>query len=478
LYLLTKNDDQLVIVASKDEKIRVGDICESDGVISQVVEIRFVDLPGILEHVIRQSLIPRVDVSEDTSDEIQTMFGNISDSKMIITKIRGHLEKDNGKDVFKKGLMEFDISREKTKPKLLPQKKFLDCLGLSFGENALAVTLSSEQPENFDFEPKKFGINLITGQKEAGKSYFCKRLLLKLIKLGVPTIVFDINGEYQNLDKNESGEDNPEYSDSIIFLDRKLNAPKGNRQMFRIPLDQIEPGDFAKAVTITEEQAMWNDVYRFWNENKNNNFGLEELANFATQVHDEKSRHALQRRVHYAMSLRLFGPFDWNEKIEKIKDGGAIIINLKEEKSRHLSIMVRFIMKSIEKWLKDKPKGMSLFLEEAQNYVEKGEEIRDLLTRMRHIGFFPTFITNDPTTLPSEVLSLADNIISFKFDSDMDRNHLARSGKIDDDTLKILKNLEKYQCLCIGKFTNDFPFFLRIKKQEGVKMLGETKPLV
>ena len=122
MYLLTKNDDQLVIVASKDEKIRVGDICESDGVISQVVEIRFVDLPGILEHVIRQSLIPRVEVSEDTSDEIQTMFGNISDSKMIITKIRGHLEKDNGKDVFKKGLMEFDISREKTKPKLLPQK--------------------------------------------------------------------------------------------------------------------------------------------------------------------------------------------------------------------------------------------------------------------------------------------------------------------------------------------------------------------
>ena len=121
--------------------------------------------------------------------------------------------------------------------------------------------------------------------------------------------------------------------------------------------------------------------------------------------------------------------------------------------------MVRFIMKSIEKWLKDKPKGMSLFLEEAQNYVEKGDDMRDLLTRMRHIGFFPTFITNDPTTLPSEVLSLADNIISFKFDSDMDRNHLARSGKIDDDIIPgrpvpplsiaffyICKTFPYYQC--------------------------------
>lgn len=465
------------MVASKDEKIRVGDICESDGVISQVVEIRFVDLPGILEHVIRQSVIPPINVSEDTSSEIQTMFGNISDSKMIITKIRGHLENSGKTEVFKKGLMDFGISREKTKPRLLSQKKFLDCLGLSFSENALASTLSSEQPVNFDFEPSKFGINLITGQKEAGKSYFAKRLLLKLIKLGIPSIVFDVNGEYQNLDKDETGEPN-EFSDSIIFLDRKIETPIGNKQKFRIPLNTIQPDEFAKSVNITEEQAMYTEVLRFWNENRNNNFGLDELANFASQVTNEKSRLALQGRVRFAKSLRLFGPLDWNEKIQKIKDGGAIIINLKEEKSRHLSIMVRFIMKSIEKWLKDKPKGMSLFLEEAQNYIEKGDEIRDLLTRMRHIGFFPTFITNDPTTLPSEVLSLADNIISFKFDSDLDRNHLAKSGKIDDDTLKILKNLEKHQCLCIGKFTNDFPFFLSIKKQQGVKMAGETKPLV
>jgi len=104
--------------------------------------------------------------------------------------------------------------------------------------------------------------------------------------------------------------------------------------------------------------------------------------------------------------------------------------------------------------------------------------MRDLLTRMRHIGVYPTFITNDPTTLPQEVLSLADNIVSFKFDSDLDRNHLSKSGKIDDDTLKILRNLEKRQCLCIGTITNDFPFFLSIEKQENVKMKGETKPLL
>jgi len=477
MYLLSKIDDQLVIIASRNEEITVGDICESDGVISQVVEIRFADLPGILEHVIRQSLIPLSKVTEDTPIEIETMFGNIADSKMVITKIRGHLEQSDGKEIFKKGLMNFPISREKTKPKLLSHKKFLECLGLNFGQNAIANTLSSGQSVDFDFDPKKLGINLITGQKEAGKSYFSKRLLLKLIKSGVPTIVFDINGEYQNLDNDQDGQPN-KFSGSIIFLERNLNVPTGNKDRFRIPLNQISPEEFAKAVNISEEQAMHNTIVRFWNKNRHNEFSFEDLEKYVELQPNEKVRDGLESRIKYAKSLKLFGPLNWNEKIEKIKEGGAIIINLKEEKSVHLSIMVRFIMKSIEKWLKDKPKGISLFLEEAQNYIEKGNEIRDLLTRMRHIGVFPTFITNDPTTLPPEVLSLADNIISFKFDSDLDRNHLAKSGKIDNDTLKILKNLEKRQCLCIGKLSNDFPFFLSIKKQENVDMAGETKPLV
>lgn len=475
--LLTKNNDQLTIIASKDEKLRIGDICLSGNIISQVVEIRFADLPGILEHVLRQSLIPSSNVSDDTSSEIQTMFGNISDSKMIITKIRGHLENENHKEVFKPGLMDFDISREKTKPHLMPLEKFLKILDLNFGNNSIAKTLSSENPVNFDFEPKKLGINLITGQKGSGKSYFSKRLLLKLIKSGVATIVFDINGEYQDLDKDDNGDPN-EFSDSLMFLDRKVERPLGKKEPFRIPLNQISYDEFAKAVNIGEEQAMYGHVLRFWNEHRGQEFDLNDLEEYARDIQNEAARFGLLNRIGQARSLRLFGPLQWDEKINKIKTGGAIIINLKEEKSRHISIMVRFILRSIENWLRDESKGMSLFLEEAQNYIEKGNEMRDLLTRMRHIGVYPTFITNDPTTLPQEVLSLADNIVSFKFDSDLDRNHLSKSGKIDDDTLKILRDLEKRQCLCIGTITNDFPFFLSIEKQENVKMKGETKPLL
>ena len=106
------------------------------------------------------------------------------------------------------------------------------------------------------------------------------------------------------------------------------------------------------------------------------------------------------------------------------------------------------------------------------------DNIVDLITRMRHLGITPVFITNDPTTLPDELFSNIDNIISFLFKNEKDLNHLGRAGLLDDDTLSLLKTLERQQCLVIGEFTNDFPLFVKILKQDGVQMKGETRKLI
>jgi len=220
---------------------------------------------------------------------------------------------------------------------------------------------------------------------------------------------------------------------------------------------------------------------RFWNQHANEQFGLPELTTFAnglTDRRDEAVRLTILDRVRTAESMRMFGAMDWNQILENHRDGGAIIINLAREHSNHRSIMVTFVLRSVERWVRERQKGIALFLEEAQNYVEGDEKFRDLLTRMRHIGALPTFITNDPLTMPQEVLSLADNLICFHFESDLILNHLSKSGKIDNATLKNLRSLERGQCLCVGEFTHSFPLFLQINKQEGVKMMGETKRLV
>jgi len=480
MHLLTKHEDKLLVIASRDESVRIGDVLEADGVISQVVDIGFPDLPGIQEHILRQSLIPKTNTKENTEEEIRTMFGSIADSRIVVSKIRGHISSSDGKDIFKPGLTDFNISRETTKPIVLPPKKLVQLLNLNFGKNTIATTISSEDPIGFDFLPNHFGISLITGQKGYGKSYFSKRLLLNLIESGALVIVFDINGEYGDLDKDENLKPN-DYSQHFTFLERSRRQPQGNRLPFRIPLNQISSFEFCKAVNIFENQATFATLIRFWNEHAGQQFDLNDVRDFANGLNDHREqavRETIIDRVRTAETMNLFGPMDWTQILQSHQEGGAVVISLAREHSYLLSIMVRFILRSIERWVIERQRGIALFLEEAQNYVEGDDSFRDLLTRMRHIGGYPVFITNDPQTLPPEVLSLADNVVCFKFESEQVLSHISKSGKIDEGTLKNLKILESGQCLCVGKFTNDFPFFLQIGKQDGVKMAGETKPLV
>jgi hypothetical protein len=58
--------------------------------------------------------------------------------------------------------------------------------------------------------------------------------------------------------------------------------------------------------------------------------------------------------------------------------------------------------------------AVSWFLEEAKLYVERDNMV-DIITKMRHSGIFPTFITNTPRTLPDDVFASLDNLIAFSF---------------------------------------------------------------
>jgi hypothetical protein len=160
------------------------------------------------------------------------------------------------------------------------------------------------------------------------------------------------------------------------------------------------------------------------------------------------------------------------------RTGGAIIINISHVPARFRQMIVSFIQRLIARMCERRElRSACLYLEEAQSYVE-ADEIKDLLTRMRHIGVYPTFITNDPQTLPPEIFSLVDNLISFRFKSDLILNELSRTGMIDSDSVKALRILDSRQCLVIGNFTNNFPLFLEIEQIRDVMMAGETRPLV
>lgn len=102
----------------------------------------------------------------------------------------------------------------------------------------------------------------------------------------------------------------------------------------------------------------------------------------------------------------------------------------------------------------------------------------NILTRMRHLGIFPTFITNDPRTLPDEVYTLLDNLLAFTFKNEDELRQLSKSGFIDQKSIYALKHLESRQCVIVGNVTSNFPVFVEISPQTGVMMGGETRKLV
>ncbi len=206
MYLLTKHADDLAIVFSPHETLRLGETLQIDDIVAQVVDIQFADLPGVLEHILRTSLITQADTEERLQPEVQSVVDSLTDQKVAFAKIRGRIanitdEDGNAHPTFKTGLSEFNISRANADIQVLGQRDLFTALHLSFPDTCdLCTTLSRDQ-QPFDVLVDKLGINLITGMKGSGKSYLAKRLLLKLIDQNILTVVFDLNAEYLDLRK-------------------------------------------------------------------------------------------------------------------------------------------------------------------------------------------------------------------------------------------------------------------------------------
>jgi len=485
MYLFTKQADDLLVIFPPEERIRLGDTLFIDGVVAQVVDVRFADVPGILEHILRKSLIGETDTQQDVEPELKNYLNQLTDQKLAVAKIRGRIvnteEQEGSQGTFKTGLSEFNISRARADIRVLGQRQLFDALKLPIlTESDFCETLSSE-PQPFTILAERLGINLVTGMKNSGKSYFSKRLLLKLIEKGVLTLVFDLNGEYLNLWKDESNSPNRYGSGHVIkIFTPKLSQAGANELPFRIPLSEIGFDDFAMLVNISPEQAMWQELMKFWSARGRSQFDLADLKKFVEGINQEHIRGALLRRIETAEALRLFGPSDLISTVKSMQSsgGGAIIFNLSRVGTYERDKLVQYVFRTLVKLgQKREIKPISLFLEEAQLYVDRAEMV-DILTRMRHLGLFPTFITNDPRTLPDEVYTLLDNLIGFMFRNQDELRQLARSGLVDYNSIDALRYLEQGQCIAVGDITSHYPLFLQILPQKGVKMGGETRRLI
>ena len=470
--ILNKKGDEIYVLCRPDESLRIGDCLNIGGIIAQVIDVEYATLPGILEHILRKSMLEGAETQEYIQQEAKTFLDTLSDHRLAITKIRGTYD---GKE-FRPGFIELSVDRSNAPISLMKSEEIANMLELKSKYMADLGETATREPMNYQLMLDKLGINLITGMKGSGKSYAAKKILLKLVENGKVIVVFDLNGEYVNLWRNEQGEPGV-FAGRFLVLNPKDMKATVSAVPLRIPLNEVGYDEFASFTNTNPASQMYNELIVFWA--RRGPFDLNDLESWVNQNIDNRYvKTGLLGKIRMAKALHLFGQFDIKGHITKMEQsGGALIVNLRGTKRKEREVIVEFVVRRLAGLrTKKEIKPLCIFAEEAQLYVTRSMW-DDILTRMRHYGIFPTFITNDPTTLPDEVFSLCDNLISFKFENEDDLKQISKAKMIDLETLKLLKSIEFFQCLMIGDLTNDFPVLIEITPQKEVMMGGETQKL-
>jgi hypothetical protein len=165
----------------------------------------------------------------------------------------------------------------------------------------------------------------------------------------------------------------------------------------------------------------------------------------------------------------------FEELFEKIRSGGALVLNLRDVSSVDRQIVVEYVLgKLVELLTQWKVRAVFLFAEEAHLYLRE-TYWDDIVTRMRHFGVFTTFVTNQPDTIRENIYRQADNIFLFNFTNERDLETVSRASRVDSETVKsIARDLPPYQCLILGKAVKDFPMVAKVKALD-VQTMGQTR---
>ncbi|MEM0329319.1 MAG: ATP-binding protein [Nitrososphaerota archaeon] len=474
MKILSKSGDTIELLASPDEEplIRGDYILITDGgksLLAQVIDAEYADVPGILEDVLRELASEQLSMRNFDPYGVGSILLDVKDSRRIIAKLRG---------VIVDGVLRNDViwlpsrfsSRiERASPELI--FKLMRTCGrrrIIIGECMSGVV--SVSAEDLDGR-----LTIITGKKETGKSYLTKILITSLAEYGATVVVFDINGEYLGLSETINGTAS-RIADKHIILSPGENFRVSVKDAGLKTMTDILQHIFATpATTIREFIRIWSLVEK--NEGEITLRGL--ISAVGRMPMHESVREALMSRL---LSLSETGFFDDDNPTE-IKEilnsgrGGVIVIDLSRSIHQTKKIIVEYMLSKLSSLLREGAiEPLFLVAEEAHLYLRE-TYWDDLVTRMRHIGIFPIFVTNQPDSIPETVYRQADNIFLFNFTNESDLNYISKASRIDSETVRrIARMLPPRHCLIIGRIVNDLPVVVRVKEVE-LKTMGETRLL-
>jgi hypothetical protein len=300
-------------------------------------------------------------------------------------------------------------------------------------------------------------------------------LVTSLVKEGAPVVVLDVNGEYINLGRAPDGRQ-MDLSPKIISLIPGLNL--------RFSLSQVGLstllGTLIYALSLPENSA--RVFARIWRELEDqNNLTMKSLGE-AIPNYDchESIKDALQARFNTLDDSGIFTDdqrtaLNLEEVFTNHAAGCALVVNMKNQYSALRRITVELLISKLTDLLSSqKLRALFLFAEEAHLYLRE-TYWDDIVTRMRHLGLFTTFVTNQPDTIQSSIYRQADNVFIFNFSNEHDLEIVSKVAKVDADTIRmVVRDLPPHRCLVVGDIVANFPLVVNVRPLD-VQTLGATR---
>jgi DNA helicase HerA-like ATPase len=473
MQILKLEGNTVDIVACPPEDIRKGDFLLLEDassnicLIVQAINAGYPNIPGLLEDLLRETSTKTIEGVDLDLLGTQSYIDDVKSAKVFTCKIRravvdGYLSDDISWTPNRSTTIVRRLQEEEVVKLVEPRNEDAISLGNMRGGTSMLIPLSGLDGK----------LSIVTGKKGTGKSHLSKLLLLSLLERGGICIVFDVNGEYVGLGERSSHDQLAEKI-HVIYPGENFKttlAYTGLKVFLGI----------ASSVLDLPPNSAW-EVRRIWTTlSDNNTLTLKKLGEAMNSVSNGYIREALLRRYESLLSSNLFTDDlreastieDW---LNKCRDGGALIFNLKNLGAGIRQIVVEFILVKLRHLLEDFfVPAVFLFAEEAHLYLRE-TYWEDLITRMRHLGIFPTFITNQPDSINECIYRQADNIFLFNFTNENDLESVSKATMTDVQTVTMIaKELPPRYCLVLGGVVNDFPLIVKIREVKA-KTMGETR---
>jgi hypothetical protein len=475
LKILRKEGDTIHLLCFPDDEVEKGDYLlardrlKDRALIVQIIDVQYANIPGILEDLLRDGM-SEFSFAGDEVDPFQvtSQITVLKDTRLLVGKIRGALDHGNlSRDVA------WLPSRTHSQIETLPPTFFTETLAakhsFELGSSRRYKHISS------DLTALDGRLNIVTGRKGTGKSHLTKLLVTSLVKEGAPVVVFDVNGEYVNLGCSADGR-MMHMSPKIICLIPGLNL---RFNLSHIGLSTLL-STLVYALSLPENSA--RVFARIWHElEAQNQLSMSGLRSaIANADCHESIKDALQARFNTLDDSGIFTDdsrtaLNLEEVFRNHSDGCAIIVNMKNQYAALRRMTVELLISKLTDLLStQKLRALFLFAEEAHLYLRE-TYWDDAVTRMRHLGLFTTFVTNQPDTIQSSIYRQADNIFLFNFSNEHDLEIVSKVAKVDGETIRmIVRDLPPHRCLVIGDIVANFPLVVNVRQLD-VQTLGATR---